>query len=96
MSQQVNIVSTQVKAIVTKQEVNSLTEKLENLDINDTSTPLISKRDEKLKEAETSTPNPVKNIVNILEKDLSQSDNDFQNINKVYKKNSILFQTNFS
>ena len=51
----------------------------------DTSTPLISKIDEKLKEAETSTSNSVKNTVNILEKDLSQSDDDFQNINKIYK-----------
>jgi len=110
VSQQVNVVSTQVKAIVKKQEVDSLTEKLENSDINDTkkdkpnfldgiakplfkirrsnklelpdtSTPLISKIDEKLKEAETSTPNLVKNTVNIPEKDLSQSDDDFQHIN---------------
>ena len=36
VSQQVNIVSTQVEAIVKKQEVDSLTEKLENSDINDT------------------------------------------------------------
>ena len=30
------MVSTQVEAIIKKQEVDSLTEKLENLDINDT------------------------------------------------------------
>ena len=36
MSQQVNMVSTQVEVIVKKHEVDSLTEKLENLDINDT------------------------------------------------------------
>jgi len=36
VSQQVNMVSTQVGAIVKKQEVDSLTEKLENLDINNT------------------------------------------------------------
>ena len=35
VSQQVNIVSTQVEAIVKKQEIDSLTEKLKNLDIND-------------------------------------------------------------
>ena len=36
VSQQVNMVSTQVEAIAKKQEIDSLTEKLENLDINDT------------------------------------------------------------
>jgi len=36
VSQQVNMVSTQVEAIVKKQEIDSLTKKLENLDINDT------------------------------------------------------------
>ena len=104
-----------LKQLLKKQEIDSLTEKLENLDINDTkkdkpnflddivkplfkirhsnklelpdtSTPLISKIDEKLKEAETSTSNPVNNTVNILEKDLSQSDDDFEHINKIYKK----------
>ena len=114
MSQQVNIVSTQVEAIVKKQEVDSLTEKLESLDINDTkkgkpnflddiakplfkirrsnklelpdaNTPLISKIEEKLKEAETSTSNSTKNTVNILEKDLSHFDDDFQTIHKISK-----------
>ena len=97
VSQQVNMVSTQVEAIIKKQDVDSLAEKLESLDINDTkkdkpnfldditkplfkirrpnkvelpdtSTPLISKLDKKLKEAETSTSNSTKNTVNILEK----------------------------
>ena len=35
-SQQVNVVSIQVEAIVQKQEIHSLIEKLEHLDINDT------------------------------------------------------------
>ena len=52
------------------------------LELLDTSTPLILKIDEKLKEAEILT----NNTVNILEKDLSQLDDDFQNINKIYKK----------
>jgi len=115
MSQHVNMVSTQVEPIVKKQEVYSLTEKLESLDINDTkkdkpnflddiakplfkirrsnilelpdtSTPLISKIEEKLKEIEASTFSSVKNTANILEKDLSQFDDEFQNINKIYKK----------
>ena len=36
MSQQVNIVFTRIEAIVQKQEIDSLTEKLENLVIKDT------------------------------------------------------------
>jgi len=115
VSQQVNMVSTQVEAVIKKQEVDSFTEKLESLDINDikkdkpnflddiakplfkirrsnklelpdANTPLISKIEEKLKEAETSTSNSAKNIVNILEKDLSQFDDEFQTIHKIYKK----------
>ena len=35
MSQQVNMVSTQIEAIMKKCEIDSLTKKLENLDIND-------------------------------------------------------------
>jgi len=109
------MVSTQVEAVIKKQEVDSFTEKLESLDINDikkdkpnflddiakplfkirrsnklelpdANTPLISKIEEKLKEAETSTSNSAKNIVNILEKDLSQFDDEFQTIHKIYKK----------
>ena len=53
------------------------TRRSNKLELPDTITPLISKIDEKLKKTETSTPNPVKNTVNILEKDLSQSDDDF-------------------
>ena len=83
--QQVHMVSTQVEAIVKKHEVDSLTE---NFELPDTNTPLISKIDEKLREAETSTSNSIENTVNILEKDLSQSNDDFQNINKKYKKSS--------
>jgi len=103
--------STQIEAIVKEQEIDSLTEKLENLDINDNkrnkpnildditkplfkircsnklelpdiNTPLILKIDDKLKEAETST----NNTVSILEKVFSQSDDDFRNIDKIFKK----------
>lgn len=35
VSQKVNIITTQIEAIVKKQEIDSLTEKLENLDIKD-------------------------------------------------------------
>ena len=47
------------------------------LELPEISTPLILKIDEKLKEAETSSPK----TINILEKDLSQIDKEIQSSN---------------